>query len=483
MSIFPIEPLRRAFLQLPKQPRDSDTVPIDSRFFYVPLTHAKALHPDNQLVEGIHGTGKTEWFLQLSKSANLKHIALIAPRAELENTECFIGFGQASDENYPSKAILAQLLGKDITPETIWNTVIALVILRDNGWEGDSWETKIKDYETDIDGNEKKLRRLDEDLHSQQKKHIVLFDALDYASDDWETLKKLLKGLLQVALKFRSFRAIRLKIFVHPEMLEDASVYSFTGGTKIINNKLPIEWNTVELFNLLWQYLGNATEGGAEFRNGCEQHFKQAWEKYPDTDIWQIPEDMRRDAALQRKIFHALTGEWMGDSAKSGYPYVWLPNHLEDGFGKVSPCSFLAALHEAANTDALAEETQFPLNYIALKKGVQKASQMQVSLLNETAHWIYTLLKGKDISFPCETHELDHLWSSSILSEVDSIIQESGKIPPPSYKARDYGFDDIKRDLIAMGIFQQMLDGRINIPEVYRIGFGLGRKGGIKPAK
>ena len=27
-----------------------------------------------------------------------------------------------------------------------------------------------------------------------------------------------------------------------------------------------------------------------------------------------------------------------------------------------------------------------------------------------------------------------------------------------------------------------MRDGRINMPDLYRVGFGLGRKGGIKPA-
>jgi hypothetical protein len=477
MSVFPVDILRQAFLTLPKQPRQSDSEPIELRYFYAPLSHAKALHPDNMLVEGAYGVGKSEWFLQLSDPERLNLIASVSPRTELENTECSIGFSEKYSENYPSKALLANLL-KDKDAQTIWNTIISFIVLKEDVDNGYEWKDKICFYEKHIEEYEKRLREIDNNLYVNKKKHIVLFDALNYAADDNDTIKKLLKGLLQAALKFRSFRAIRLKIFVRPDMLEDSSVYSFAGGAKVINNKFSLEWNNLELFNLLWQYLGNSPEGGKEFSEGCEQHFKQPWKKHPNTDIWLIPDEMRRDEALQRKIFHALTGEWMGDTQKSGCPYVWLPNHLEDGHGKVSPCSFLAALHEAAAIDNLTEEQQYPLNYQALKKGVQKASQMQVCTLNENYRWIEVLLKGKDISFPCEFSEFE---SYKTRLKIEDIIHEPGTIPPPSYSAQ--GFEGIKQDLVSLGIFQLMHDGRINMPDVYRVGFGLGRKGGIKPVR
>ena len=172
----------------------------------------------------------------------------------------------------------------------------------------------------------------------------------------------------------------------------------------------------------------------------------------------------------------------MGDTPKSGCPYIWLPNHLEDSHGKISPCSFLAALHEAAATDDLTEEQQYPLNYQALKKGVQKASQMQARTLNENYRWIEVLLKGKDISLPCEFSEFEDLWQYyDTRSKLDAIINEAGTIPPPSYSAQ--GYEGIKQDLIDLGIFQPMHDGKINMPDVYRLGYGLGRKGGVKPVR
>ena len=38
-------------------------------------------------------------------------------------------------------------------------------------------------------------------------------------------------------------------------------------------------------------------------------------------------------------------------------------------------------------------------------------------------------------------------------------------------------------DLEALSIFQRLLDGRVNIPDVFRVGYGLGRRGGVKPAR
>ena len=40
----------------------------------------------------------------------------------------------------------------------------------------------------------------------------------------------------------------------------------------------------------------------------------------------------------------------------------------------------------------------------------------------------------------------------------------------------------LKNDLEQIGVFKTEKDGRIDMPDLYRIGFGLGRRGGVKPA-
>ena len=39
------------------------------------------------------------------------------------------------------------------------------------------------------------------------------------------------------------------------------------------------------------------------------------------------------------------------------------------------------------------------------------------------------------------------------------------------------------QDLTDLGILQPLPDGRLQMPDVYRVAFGLGRKGGVKPLR
>jgi len=41
----------------------------------------------------------------------------------------------------------------------------------------------------------------------------------------------------------------------------------------------------------------------------------------------------------------------------------------------------------------------------------------------------------------------------------------------------------LRTDLLDLALFSRQPDGRINMPDVYRVGFGLGRMGGVKPIR
>lgn len=480
MSVFPIDPIRQAFLALPEQQHQAGEKPIDMRYFYVPSSHAKALHPDNVLVEGIRGAGKSEWWIELQDPERRRLVADLSPRAELANIECSAGFGLTHSENYPSKKTLSNLL-KNTDAQTIWHTVVAWNILKaeDFGLEADSlWSEKINHFQNHYEALDRSLVKIDRQLDTQGKKHIVLFDALDRTADDWKSLKELLRGLLQVALEYRSFKAIRLKIFVRPDMLEDAYVSSFPDGSKIISNKVSLEWNKRELFNLLWQYLGNAPEGGEVFRDICSKEFKQEWKQH-DLGVWMIPDELRRFESVQQNVFHELVGKWMGTDAKRGNTYTWLPNHLGDGFGQVSPRSFLAALR-AAVCEEVTRDQKFPLHYQAINKGVQIASQIRVDELKEDYRWIEKLIQPlQGLSVPCEFDAIESRWEQcSIKNELQNINSEGVRLPPSRL---EQGYEGLKNDLVDLGIFTPMRDSRINMPDVYRVGYGLRRRGGITP--
>ena len=45
----------------------------------------------------------------------------------------------------------------------------------------------------------------------------------------------------------------------------------------------------------------------------------------------------------------------------------------------------------------------------------------------------------------------------------------------------DRGWNGVSEDLQRLGLREVRKDGRIDMPDLYRVGFGLGRRGGVKP--
>ena len=47
----------------------------------------------------------------------------------------------------------------------------------------------------------------------------------------------------------------------------------------------------------------------------------------------------------------------------------------------------------------------------------------------------------------------------------------------------DRGAPGVREDLESLRVFLRLRDGRVNIPDVFRVGYGLGRRGGVKPVR
>jgi hypothetical protein len=477
---FPLEALRELFLKaLPEEQVQADEKSPELSRFYVPTTHIRALNPNNMLVEGIRGSGKSFWWAALQDESHRELVADLLPRSELAHTHCCAGFGQTKSDNYPSKRILKALIEK-YDAQDIWQTVVVWNTLQLE-LPKNNWAARIDWVKANPELIERAFIDTDKQLQEQGSKKLILFDALDRAADDWGSLRRLLKGLLQVLLEFRSSRAIRLKAFVRPDMLEDAEVSAFPDGSKVISSKVKLDWPKIELFSLLWHYLGNEPEKGELFRQFCQERFLEEWTQH-SSGVWLIPDKMRTIETLQRDIFHELAGPYMGSDARRGFPYTWLPNHLADGYDKTSPRSFLAALHSAAS-DHLRDKQSYPLHYQSIKKGVQAASSIRVRELSEDYPWIDKLmspLKGQTV--PCQFNAIIRRWEQKkVLKTLEQVNNEVVVRLPPS--RLEQGYEGIKQDLVELGIFRLMRDGRINMPDVYRIGYGLGRKGGVKPVR
>lgn len=454
----------------------------DLRYTFTPAGHTRALHPDAMLVVGIRGAGKSFWWTVLQSPEHRKMVAHMMPKSGISGeTKVSVGFGERSlPDNYPGKDTLMQLT-EQFDPRQVWRTIVLRQVIKITGQEqvlpNDSWLGTVRWVSDHPERVERLLFGVDQKLDQADIHYLVLFDAIDRTADDWPIMLRIIRGLLQVLLEFRSYKRIRPKAFIRPDHLEDTKTADFPDSSKVLNQKVELRWPRNDLYGLLWQYLGNEPQKGELFREGCRQLPGVKWNQY--NNVWTVPDKLRIEEEAQRQIFHAITGPWMGRDRRRGFPYTWLPNHLGDAGGQVSPRSFLAAVRHAA-ADTPRPDYSHALYYESIKRGVQEASRIRVREMQEDYPWVEVLMKPlAGLTVPCRFEEVAQRWKEdrALIRLQDNIANAAVKLPPAHLRE---GPEGVRRDLEALGVFERMTDERVNLPDVYRVGYGLGRKGGVK---
>lgn len=484
---FPKMDMRQALLEaLPDNDQTSSAPARTPKFTYVPPSHARALDPENTIVEGMRGAGKSHWWAVLNAADHRKYLESVFPETRISgNIEISQGYGVGLSPNaWPGKDTLSSLI-KTYEPRHIWQAVIAVHANFPAPFPINlgKWESMVKWVSEHAEDYDNLLYQVDQELARVKKIRLVLFDGLDRLANDWQRIRPLARALFQLALDLRSSRALRLKLFVRPDMLEDREIRAFPDFSKL--KKITLTWRRVDLYALLFHCLGNTDTHGKMFRDNCELMFGVKWRRDEESDAWLVPTDLRTNESLQREVFHAIAGPAMGKGPKRGFPYTWLPNHLIDGRDQVSPRSFVAALRHAVQKDVPPADWQYALHYKAIEAGVQEASQIRVDEISrEDYPWVESLmlpLKG-NITVPCDPKDMITLWqkNKTIESLLDNQMVVDVKLPPPHLEDREQG---VLQDLEDLGVIQRMVDGRIQMPDVYRIAFGFGRRGGVKPLK
>jgi len=265
---------------------------------------------------------------------------------------------------------------------------------------------------------------------------------------------------------------------------------NFPDASKLKASMGDLVWNRVDLYALLFQRLGNTRPFGNQFVGYMRKTMRLEWEKAPDGKSRVLPESLRHDEELQADLFHEITGPTMAGGAsghKRGIPYSWLVNHLMDARGQVSPRSFFAALVTASQSKE-SKAWKFPLDYKAIWNGVQKASQIRKNeIALEDYPWVSFLmdpLGARKLTIPCEESEIRGVWEEDKV--IENLIKrinsgnEPVKLPP---RRINDGARGLIEDLVGLGIMYRLPDRRIQIPDVFRIAYGLGRKGGVRPLK
>lgn len=490
-KVFPKEMMRKALTDvLPETDVTSSSEILNKpQLTYMPASHARALSPENIIVEGIRGAGKSHWWGILTSKENREYLASVFPEAKfmVDNLIVTQGFGAGyslEEPGWPSKDVLPKLV-KTYDSRNIWKALLGVHLAFPNPFptQGD-WNTRIAWVQENPEIYDQLLLNADRNFAERHEVRLIMFDALDRLADTWSDIRPLARSLFQLALDLRSLRAIRMKLFVRSDMLRDKTILAFPDSSKL--RSIPLTWMRNDLYALLFQRLCNSELYGRDFRESCTTLFGIRWQTSANGNAWALPFELKHDDTTQREVFHAITGSAMGTSTKRGIPYVWLPNHLLDGLDQVSPRSFIEAIKQAAfSSNQAPPDWPYALHYKAIHHGVQQASKIRVEeLIKEDYPWVDFMmepLRGS-ISVPCPEDDILEKWRihGSVEHLGEKILNSKVKLPPTRIGEGEKG---VLLDLMDLGIFQKIWDGRVQSPDVYRIAFGFGRRGGVKPLR
>jgi len=476
--------IRQAIIAaLPSDTSLSGKLP-DKRSVYIPPSHIKALRLECSLVIGARGVGKTFWNAALNSSEIRAILGQSVP--DLSKVDVKTGFSERPDlDAYPDADVFDSLLSKGISAYDVWRAVLgrwAATVISEK-IPSDSWEKSVEWVKNEPESFGRLLQRTDLFFTNHNKHGLIVFDALDRSSTEWQAMDTIVRDLLRVVLSLKRYPALHGKIFLREDQFEGRQIADFPDASKLLATRVELSWALHDLHGLLWHLFCNAEEPYGEI---LRKIYKEVVGTSPDfnADVWSLKDTVKREEKFQRSLFAKIAGEWMGRDRRRGVPYLWAAGHLADGRGRTSPRSFLAAIPAAAeNTEERFSSHQVPLHYESIKYGVQKASGIRVSEMAEDYPWVETLMEPlKGLSVPCTFDIIEERWKGSFGSAPEKSnfdrLPPKHTLPPEHYES---GWDGIRQDFEKLGIFELMKDQRVNMPDLYRVGFGLGRRGGVKP--
>jgi hypothetical protein len=446
------------------------------------------------IVVGDRGTGKSYWWTSLQMRSHREELAKEAPDARIRaNTIVIPGFGNAATiqdllslDFYPSPRLIDELLDQ-FSAETIWKTIIVWAVGREAETLPalESWPQKVAWLSENTEASERLLQAKELELMKADRDFLIIFDALDLITNDSRRLERLVEGLSQCALQLRSFRRLHAKVFLRSDQFDPQRIGRFADASKLKASSVRLHWLVTELYGMLWRLLANHPTEGTAYRQdvftllfaarnkdllkGTGQ--QQAVLPLTQPEDWSLPSAAFFDPATQERLFHHLTGPYMGENARRGFPYRWLPTHLADAHGAISPRSFQISIRAAAqHTQETNPECPTAIGYKSLYAGVRQASDQRVREMAEAYAWIELLMQ------PLADQKLVPF----DFAEVEDIWLDQGTLDHPELqRARLNNSEAAKQALISLGLIRPMSTGKYDVPDIYRLQFRLGRRGGI----
>ncbi|XXF77159.1 hypothetical protein P2318_29510 [Myxococcaceae bacterium GXIMD 01537] len=448
--------------------------------FYAPETHAAAIDPVAPIVLGARGTGKSFWAGVLGNSELRNAAATAYPKLGLRQLDVRFGFTGLGGSKGIDRDKLDECVSQNAEARDArafwWATILRALEQTDETPPPKLLNLlpaarDLEEREAILDHHEAKLRE-------RKKKLLIVYDALDTVATSWPRRRLLTQALLEVVWSMRAYRAICLKLFLRPDQLEDDAL-KFVELPKLQTGAVRLTWPGTDLYGLLFSRLA-LSDASEPFERLLSQL------KLPKGSRIEI---LARDWALgyskqkQEQLMAALAGPFMADGTygyKKGNTYEWPLNHLGDAFDEVTPRSFLGLAIAAANHGATPPDRAITPD--GIRHGLRAASKTRVDQLHQEFPWIKGVLAPlAGLLLPQVEDEVFKVWKKArTLKSAISDAKAEGYLPPfPE------GAERSERDLYValerIGVMMRRTDGRLDMPDLFRVAAKLLKKGGTAP--
>lgn len=453
---------------------------------FAPTAHSKALDPATTLVLGARGAGKSFWASVLYNEDTRRLAADLYPRLGLERLKVQIGFGGVGRAGV-SKDVIDQLVphGQEkATADRFWQAVIAGAALNLTEPDLRHAPSDILARFSDPEDWEDAMAEIDDSLNSKNETLLIVFDALDALSEDWGRLSGLIDALMRSVWMLRGFNAIRAKLFIRPDQLSELTL-RFVELPKLRSGAAKLRWSQADLYGLMFARLAFDEESSAAFGRflvSCGLGKPPA--KQEELRDWALS----NNEGKQQTLFEAMAGTFMGAGPRKGKTFDWPYNHLADGLGDVTPRSFLILMQNAAERSQSRDAGSLILLPQAIREGLREASKVRIEQLNTEYPWIKRVLQPlAGVRVPAKPQVFFDAWTENATVEAAVTIARNGNALPPVRinQSRSSHISNAEPDLAErltrMGVLISRPDGRYDMPDLFRVGAALLKKGGVAP--
>ncbi|MCB4802631.1 hypothetical protein QO001_002183 [Methylobacterium brachiatum] len=477
--------LRGALRDLPILAAHGTGMSPDASSIYFPEGHADALDPEVALVIGNRGMGKSFWASALADPRSRRVIGSAymgrARALRSKNLNVHFGFADAEGANGSVSRIQLESVPPNIPADVIWRAIVVRILNPNEAGLPKKFSQYVEWASENLEELQSMLRSADRQLFEEGRQTLVLFDQLEQLADDWPRIQTLTQGLLKTALAMRSYRSVKIKIFMRPDQSENRDLFRFPDAAKISGSGVRLRWRPLDLYGLLYFHIWR-DEGGCDALQSLMQQLSLRINENLEAE--RIPTMLAYDEVAQRKLFEQFAGQFMGANAKRGRPYTWIPVHLADGRLEISPRTFLRVIKTAAD---LGNNRRTAIDYLGIQQGVRQASENRLTELSEDYPWVQEALAPlSGLLVPADPDEIVGRWIGSDV--IPRILDRYSGMSAPLDLALSTGDQEpeiacysLLNLLSEIGVFEERINGKVNVPDIFRVNAGIRRRGGITP--